>query len=377
MKIFYITGTRADFGLMKSTLRLMNASPKLNLGIIATGMHLSDRYGLTVNEIESEKFNVIAKVPCNYTSDSGVQMVKNLSLMLTSFVNIFYQKKPDVIAVLGDRGEMLSATLAAIHLNIPVVHIHGGERSGTIDESIRHAISKLAHYHLVATDESESRLIRMGEKHSNIHVVGAPGLDGLTSLATFNRNTLCMAEGLDPNKKIALLVFHPVLQESEHAGLDLNVIAETLINLNYQVIALMPNSDVGSSAIEQVLNRYAKKELFIVKKHLQRELFISWMASVDLMIGNSSSGIIEAASFGTPVINVGNRQNLRQRNRNVYDVSLDGTELSGAIHQIEKGFRREGYVENIYGDGKAGEKILDFFIHLKLDNSVLAKYNSY
>lgn len=375
--ILYITGTRADFGLMKSTLRLIHDSPHLNLGIVVTGMHLSEHFGLTVNEIYSEGFSVVAKVPCNYEFDSGAQMVKNLSLMLNGFADIFSEEKPDVVVVLGDRGEMLSATLAAIHLNIPVVHVHGGERSGTIDESIRHAISKLAHYHLVATNESRDRLIKMGEQQDNIHVVGAPGIDGLTSLAKLDRSTLCAMEGLDPSRKVALLVFHPVLQEFDNAGSDINAIVDVLINLKYQVLALMPNSDVGASNIEHELIKLQKKESFIVKKHLARELFVSWMASVDLMIGNSSSGIIEAASFGTPVINVGSRQNLRQRNINVYDVPEVGDELMKIIDSVEVGFKRNCLPKNIYGDGKAGVKILDFFINLNLNSSILNKSNSY
>jgi len=374
-RICYVSGTRADFGLMQSTLQAIDASPGLALDIVATGMHLSERFGLTVREIEAAGLNVAARIPVDIEQSTGATMARNLAKSLEGCVDAFERLRPDMVLLLGDRGEMLAGALAAIHLNIPVAHIHGGERSGTVDEPVRHAISKLSHFHFTATQDARERLIRMGERADRIFVTGAPGLDGLQQLATLDRVTLCKNMQFDPAGKLALFVYHPVLQEASTAAAEARALLEACLNRGFQVIALMPNSDAGSEAVRNVLTDYGSHPRVRVIAHLPRAEFVSWMAACDVMTGNSSSGIIEAASFGTPVLNIGLRQNLRERNANVTDVVNMGDKLDEALGiALQRG---RFPPQNLYGDGHAGERIVALLGSLDISSSVLLKANEY
>lgn len=373
--ICYLSGTRADFGLMVSTLRQINACPQLELSVLVTGMHLSPQYGLTVQEIEAESFRVLGRVLCNMDFANGAQMARNIGVMLQGFVDVLQFERPDVLLLLGDRGEMLAGAVAASHLGIPVVHLHGGERSGTVDEPVRHAISKLSHLHLVATSDARDRLIRMGEKPEHVHVMGAPGLDGLRELVVDDREQLCAREGLNATDKLALLIFHPVLQEAGDAGRQMYTIAQGLCDANYQVLALMPNSDAGSQDVAQALRSFEAPGRFIVKTHLPRPQFVAWMACADVMVGNSSSGIIEAATFGTPVLNLGIRQNMRERNANVYDVAIEALAFRTALSSVAK--RGLPPYTNVYGEGVAGSRIVDYLVTCDLGGGLLNKCNAY
>lgn len=372
-KICYVTGTRADFGLMRSTLQLIQNTPELDLAAIVTGMHLSSDYGLTVDEIEAAGIPIAARVSVADGTPTGALMAKNIGTMLGGFADAMTLLQPDAVMVLGDRGEMLAGALAAAHLHVPVVHIHGGERSGTVDEPVRHAISKLSHFHLAATDESRDRLVRMGEAPDHVWVVGAPGLDGLKQLATTDRAALCREAGFDASRRVALLVYHPVLQEAERAGADTAAVVDALLETGLQIIAVKPNSDAGSLAVRSLLEERAAAGQLVLKTHLPRDAFVSWMAAADIMAGNSSSGIIEAATFGTPVVNIGTRQNLRQRNANIFDASVDG--LKAVLARALAAPRFDGY--NVYGDGKSGERIVALLKTIDLKGVIGAKVNVY
>ncbi|MBK8188041.1 MAG: UDP-N-acetylglucosamine 2-epimerase (hydrolyzing) [Cellvibrio sp.] len=374
-KICYLSGTRADFGLMRSALCAINDSPLFSLTIIATGMHLSAKFGNTINEIKAAGLNVAAEIAAPIEAMTGSEMAHNIALILDGCVSVLEEIKPDILIILGDRGEMLAAALAAIHLNVPVVHIHGGERSGTVDEPVRHAISKLSHFHFVSTLDACERLIKMGELQQNIFITGAPGLDGLKSLVVYNREELFNELHLDVNKPVALMVFHPVLQEANSAGEAATCILNSLINRSVQVVALKPNSDAGSVDILKVLEAFNDNSFVRVVTHFPREKFASWMAAADLMIGNSSAGIIEAASFGIPVINVGLRQNLRERNKNTIDVGLNSEDIEIAIDGALNHGRYDPV--NVYGDGRTATKILALLSRLPLDKQVLYKTNAY
>lgn len=374
-KICYVTGTRADFGLMRDTLIAVRDMPELKLSIVVTGMHLSEKYGNTVADIEAAGLPVSAMVEIDSGDATGATMARNLGSMLVGFVDVFEQLAPDLVLVLGDRGEMLAGALAAVHLNIPVAHIHGGERSGTVDESIRHAISKLAHFHMVATADARERLVRMGERTADVYVTGAPGLDGIAALVERSRQELMLEAGLEPDRPVALMVYHPVLQETQVAIAGAAAILDALQARGIQVIALKPNSDAGSDGIRALLEARRNEPYLRVVTHFPRTSFISWMAAADLMIGNSSAGIIEAASFGTPVVNIGSRQNLRERNANVIDVAVETNAISAAIEQALAHGRFE--IRNVYGDGQAVARIANLLCNLSLEPSILMKSNAY
>lgn len=374
-KICYITGARADFGLMQSTLECIHKSDALELAIVVSGMHLQAEHGLTVAAIEEAGLPIAERVAVEEGVPSGALMARNIGRMLIGFVGALEAVRPDIVVVLGDRGEMLAGVIAAIHLNIPVAHIHGGERSGTIDEPVRHAISKLAHFHLVATDESRERLIRMGEAADKVFVVGAPGLDDLTKVALAGRNDLCSEIGFDPRRPLGLLVYHPVLQEADRSENDTKSLIDALCEKGIQVIALKPNSDAGSMGVRKVLEAHAELGAIHLATHLRRAGFLSWLAAVDLLVGNSSSGIIEAASFGTPVVNVGSRQNLRQRNTNVFDCTTSRADLEQTIAAALAASRFDG--TNVYGDGRSGERIVALLAGFDLATASMAKANAY
>lgn len=374
-RICYVSGTRADFGLMQSTLLAVAAHPELNLDLLVTGMHLSHAHGYTVSEIRETGLTIRAEIPLELEPATGLTMARNIGFMVTRFADLLAKSPPDLVLLLGDRGEMLAGAIAAIHLNLPVCHIHGGERSGTVDEPVRHAISKLSHCHLVATNESRERLIRMGERPDCIFVTGAPGLDGLEEMASIPRQTLCRDLGWNSERPIALLVFHPVLQETEIIGAAIRQIFDYLGRCEVQVLALMPNSDAGSQVIRDELSRRMIDPTVRVVSHLTRQKFVSWMAVCDLMIGNSSAGIIEAATFGTPVLNIGSRQNLRERNANVCDVSLEPDALGMAIASALDAGRKPCH--NRYGDGSAGSRIVERLVNLELTQDLTGKSNVY
>lgn len=374
-KICYISGTRADFGLMQATLEAIHQSDNLELAMVVTGMHLAEQHGRTVCDIHAAGLPIAATIEVDMDASTGAAMARGIGVMLTRFVDALSDIKPDLVLLLGDRGEMLAGAIAAIHLNIPVVHIHGGERSGTVDEPVRHAISKLSHFHFAATNDARDRLIRMGERPDHVFVTGAPGLVGLESLASAGRDHLMLGMGLDPTRPVALMVYHPVLQEAASAGVGAAKILDALAHKGIQVVALKPNADAGSHEIRRLLESRIHDPSVRVVTHFPRERFVSWMAAADLMIGNSSAGIIEAATFGTPVINIGTRQNLRERNENVTDVAVDGEQIAHAIDRvIENG--RHG-CRNVYGDGTSAKRIVDLLLRLPLDASVLMKANAY
>lgn len=374
-KICYISGTRADFGLMRSTLTAIRDHAELELSIIVTGMHLSPEHGDTGKEIEAADLTIAAEVPVPMTPATGATMARNIGAMTTAFTEALESLHPDIVLLLGDRGEMLAGAIAGLHLNIPVAHIHGGELSGTVDEPVRHAISKLSHLHFTATEASRERLIRMGETATNIHVTGAPGLDGLVDAPIGDRLTVASQHGLNSDEPFALMVYHPVLQEADSAGSDARAVLDALQKAGVHVLALMPNADGGSEAVRQVLTEAHGQNGVVVQTHLARPHFIAAMAHADLMIGNSSAGIIEAASFGTPVINVGRRQNLRERNANVCDVVAEPAILDEAITAALA--RGRFPVKNLYGDGRTSERIVDLLATTPLDAALMMKVNGY
>lgn len=374
-RIAYITGTRADFGLMAATLSAIEAHPALSLSIHATGMHLDPAYD-TITEIEHSDLPRPNRIAVTQGISSGALTARNIGHIVIGLVDAFSANWPDIVLLLGDRGEMLAGAIAAIHLNIPIAHIHGGERSGTVDEPVRHAISKLAHLHLVATQSSRDRLIRMGEHKHRVEVVGAPGLDGIEEAAHLSRDVVFGRHGLDPNRPTALFLYHPVLQEADVAPNGAIAALEALLNAGLQILALRPNSDAGSLGIIEVLERFAASGSLKLITHLPRDEYLSAMKEAAILIGNSSSGIIEAASFGTPVLNIGSRQHLRERNANIIDTPTDSKAIALGIERALSWDRMTP--TNIYGDGAAASKIVSALLRLDLsDPALLAKTNAY
>lgn len=373
-KVCYVTGTRADFGLMHSTLQQISQDSALELSVLATGMHLDPAYGCTIKEVEQAGFRVL-RVESPIDDGTRMSMVNSVASQMNGFARAFSDLNPDVVLLLGDRGEMLAAATAALYLNIPVAHIHGGERSGTVDESIRHAISKLSHFHFVSTESAGERLVRMGEEPSKVFVTGAPGLDDIMACKLEDKAQFIQRMEFDPEKQVLAMVFHPVVQKAEEAGSQMLCLLEAL-PLETQGVILLPNSDAGGHQIRDVIESYdfGDKD-FRVVKHLPRLEYLSLIANCGVLIGNSSSGIIEAASFETPVINVGERQANRERNKNVFDLDVDTEQVRQTIEYLLSS--NLDFPSNIYGDGKAGDAICKLLTEIQIDEQTTSKCNAY
>ena len=375
-RVCYVSGTRADFGLIERTLIIADKDPALEISVCVTGMHLSALHGETVREVEKSGLRICARIPVDLRDSSGASMAKSIGQALVGLVDALSAERPQLVMVLGDRGEMLAGALAAIHLGIPVVHVHGGERTGTVDEPIRHAISKLAHVHLVSTAGARERLLRMGERPDRVLITGAPGLDGLRETRKTARNELCREQGFDPARPVALVIFHPVLQEAACAGRQMAEILAGALGQSLQILCFAPNSDAGAAAVRQELAKRASHPDVRVVEHFARERFVSWMAAADVMVGNSSAGIIEAASLGLPVVNVGSRQKARERSGNVIDVEQAlHLDVGRAIARSLAAGRSS--TSNVYGDGKASGRIAEILASFPFDASILQKTNAY
>ena len=372
-KIIYLSGTRADFGLMQSTLQRLACVAELSVAV--TGMHLHSDFGGTVGEIRATSLRICGEIPTDTASRTPEGMSASIGQCILGMTTLLLKEKPDILLLLGDRGEMLAGAIAALHLGIVCVHIHGGERSGTVDEPVRHAISKLSHYHFVATEESRMRLIRMGEMPARIQVTGAPGLDGITAFADLPLAEFIQALRLPSAAPFVLAIFHPVVQQAGDAYEQTRAILLALQGTGMPVVWIEPNSDAGSQEIHRALTEVALPDGSIRLRHLQRQLFCAAMKHCVVMVGNSSAGIIEAASFGTPVVNIGDRQRLRERNSNVQDISPDADAIQTAI---EESLRHGKWpCNNRFGNGSAGRRISDTLMELSIDRSVLEKTNAY
>lgn len=377
-RVAYLTGTRADFGLMAGTLKRLHQQQNTEVSLLVTGMHLSPQYGMTVNEVEAAGLPVAARIPLNVDDRSQQAMAQAVGQAVMGVAAALGRLRPDLLLLLGDRGEMLAGAIAALHLAIPVAHLHGGERSGTVDEPIRHAITKLSHIHLVATEESRERVVRMGEAPQNVFVVGAPSLDDVIFRPQLPREQVLQGLGLPPGSRYALVLFHPVVQEMKQADAQVEALLEALqaevLSRDMHVVWLAPNADAGSSAIIAAMERAAGPRIHGIT-HLPRDRYLDALACADVLAGNSSSGIIEAASLGTPVVNIGSRQQLRQRNANTRDCEGDSASIRLALAQALQGGRFPA--ANVYGDGKSGERIARLLATIPLPSSLLDKSNAY
>ncbi|MGK0466566.1 UDP-N-acetylglucosamine 2-epimerase [Clostridium sp.] len=379
-KIAVITGTRADYGIFYHVLKEIEKNDALELKLIVCGMHLCPEFGMTINEIEKDGFPISDKFETILAADTGSAMAKSIGLSIISMAQSFERINPDVVLILGDRGEMMAAATAAIHMNIPVAHIHGGEVTGTVDESIRHAVTKLSHIHFPANEDSKQRILKLGESEKNVYVVGAPGLDFIKKTKYLSRSE--MLEKFDlKDDKIFLLTQHPVTTERDMVEWQIRETLDAVVELGKQTIVSYPNSDNGGREIIKVIEQYRAKYPFLkVFKNLTQVEYLSFLEISDVMIGNSSSGIIEAPSFKLPVVNIGSRQGTRLRACNIIDVP-EGKEAVKA--GIEKALYDEDFKKklesctNPYGDGNASSKIAKILSEIKIDRELIQKIITY
>jgi GDP/UDP-N,N'-diacetylbacillosamine 2-epimerase (hydrolysing) len=379
-KIVVVTGTRADYGIYTPLLKEIQQHQSLELGLLVTGMHLSPAYGYTINEIKKDGHNIIGTVEILIQGDSHGNMARSIGLGILGMTQALEGYKPELIFVLGDRGEMLAAAIAGAFLNIPVAHLHGGELSGSIDESVRHAITKLAHIHFAATKRSAQRLVMLGEEEWRINRVGALRLDTIINTHLPSLQEVGQKYNIEflKDKNYFLLVFHPVTTEKNSLKQQIKNVIQVLLKQKKPIICILPNSDAGTEEIMSIYSSYKSMNIkYIINfNHLD---YLTVLKHSIALIGNSSSGIIEAASFFIPVLNIGSRQNGREKGLNVVDSETN-------IHSIERGlikindphFQNQiNKMKNLYGDGNASKQIIDVLEKIEFSKKLLDKRMTY
>ena len=380
-KICYVTGSRAEYGLMRHTLNRMNK--EFDLSLIVTGMHLKKEFGFTLKEIEKDKFKIRAKIDSFSDKDTGEAMAESLGQTLIKTAILLSKNKPEIILLTGDRIEIYGAAIAAALLNIPIVHIHGGDQGDNgahIDDQIRHSITKFAHIHLAATKKSAQRIIRMGEQPWRVHVVGTPGLDEIIKEKLHSKNYLKNKFKLNFEKPYILALQHPTLTQVKMAGLQMKETLEAIKETALPTILIYPNTDPGSRQIIKVIGKYKNLPFLKTYKSLPRKEFLSLMKYCALMIGNSSSGTIDSPAFKIPTVNIGIRETTREHAGNKIFVNNNKNEILKAINRClndKKFLCKVKNCKNPYGDGKATEKIIEILKNLKIDNKLLVKSLTY
>ena len=379
-KIAVVTGTRAEYGILFPVLKAIADRPELKLSLVVTGMHLSHEFGYTVREIEKDGFKIDARVDMLLSSDTVEAMAKSVGVGILGMAQAWKQIKPDIILVLGDRIEPLAAVIAGAYMNIPIAHIHGGDACGNIDNPARHTITKFAHIHFPATSKSAERIIRMGEEEWRVHMVGSPTLDVLLKETLLPAEVLSERLGLNLSRPLILVVQHPVTTQADEAPRQMKETLEAVLETGYPVVLTYPNSDAGGRRMIEVIKSYENRPSIKTYKSIPRQEYLSLMKVAGVMVGNSSSGIIEAPSFGLPAVNIGSRQEGRERGKNVIDVGHDKQEI---LRAIKKALTSQAFLKEVkkgespYGDGKASQRIAEILSQIEITPQLLQKKMTY
>jgi UDP-hydrolysing UDP-N-acetyl-D-glucosamine 2-epimerase len=378
-KITVITGTRADYGILKPVMERIRADRDLSLEVVATSMHLMKEFGYTLKQIKKDGFSVKG-IDISYTKDSGEAMAASIGKAVGLLAKFLARSRPDIVVVLGDRGEMLAAALAANYLGIPVAHIHGGEVSGHVDGLLRHAISKLAHLHFTATKASQNRLLKMGEEPWRVQMVGAPALDQVLAGKVTPARTLRKKYNIQAKGPFILLAQHSVLTEVDLAAKQFKASLAAVKELSLRTIIIYPNADAGGRQVIKEIKKLKSDPLISAFKNVPHADYLGLLSEAAVLLGNSSSGLIEAPSFGLPVVNVGTRQAGRERGSNVIDVPQDSRSISKALKKavFNNKFRNKARkTRNLYGDGKASQRIVKKLVSVKVNSELLQKQVTY
>jgi GDP/UDP-N,N'-diacetylbacillosamine 2-epimerase (hydrolysing) len=362
-KICVVTGTRAEYGLLRGVMEGIRQSPVLALQLVVTGMHLSPEFGLTVNDIEADGFPIDYRIEMLLSSDTPVGITKSMGLGIIGFADALAQLQPDLLLVLGDRYEIFAAATAAMIARVPIAHLHGGEiTEGAFDEAIRHSITKLSHLHFVATEEYRRRVIQLGENPVYVFRVGGLGVDNIRRLTLLDRKELETAMGISFGSRNLLITFHPVTLEHNTSEAGMAELLAALSELQEtQLLFTLPNADTdGRVLFRQIENFVAQHSHAHVFTSLGQLRYLSCIAQVDAVVGNSSSGLTEAPSFKKGTINIGDRQKGRQRAASVIDCEPDRVSIRRAIDRLySREFQAQlPYLENPYDGGNASARIV-------------------
>ena len=368
-KIFIITERRADYSRFRPIMSLLKSDERFEFDLCVTGIHLLEKSGRTINEIISDGFNVNYELPMyEEDEDDARSMVSALGRCISGIADILYDSRPDIILSGFDIAANLAVTIAGAHMNIPVAHIQGGEVTGTIDESIRHAMSKFSHYHFAANEDACTRLIKMGEKSSHVFNVGCPSIDAILDVE--DDKTVLDRFNLTP-REYCLVLQHAVTTEAFRSESQIIETLEAVKKSGMEALFILPNNDFGHSKIfEQI-----KQSGFKYVETLKLEEYVNLMKNCAVMVGNSSSGIHETNIFDIPTINVGTRQNSRLRSNNVIDVDYDRRAILEGIKKSQEILGQS--FNKPYGDGTAAAQIVELLAKIDISEKIIQKTITY
>src|SRR5213593_1268678 len=377
-RIGVVTVSRSDYGHLRPVLEALRRAPDLELLLLVAGMHLASEFGLTVRDIEADGFPISARVEMLGGGDTPEAVAAATGRGVEGFGEAFARLRPDVVVVLGDRFEMLAAAVAALPFALPVAHIHGGEVSeGAMDNQIRHAITKLAHLHFASAEPHALRIAQMGEEAWRIHTVGGPGLDRIAAMEPLTREALAGDLDVPVVGPWLLVTFHPVTLEYRDTAAHVDELLAALEKTDGTLIVTYPNADTSGRLIMERLEEFAARHPGRCRlvRNLGERLYLSLLRHADVMVGNSSSGLIEAPSFGLPAVNIGARQRGRLRGANVIDVAPSREEIVRGIETAQTpAFRAHARAAaNPYGDGRAAPRIVEILKTIPLDARLIQK----
>lgn len=378
-RVVVLTGSRSEYGLLRPVMTAIRRHPGLRLGLVAAGMHLASEFGRTLDHIARDGFRVDATVEMDPGGLNNRSMAAAVGRGISSLTGAFARTRPDVVVVLGDRIEALAGAVAAAYSGIPVAHIHGGDvTQGGLDESARHAITKFSHIHFAATPTSAGRVLRLGEDPRRVFVVGAPGLDSILHSQAMDDAVLARCLGHAIPSSFLVLVQHPVTSQSRHAGAQMRETAAAIRALGMDTVAVYPNSDAGGRAMIGELARLRRLRFVHLHRSLSHAAYLGLLRRARLLVGNSSSGIIESPSFRLPTVNIGIRQEGRERGANVIDAPHDRFKILSCMKRaLSPRFRQSLMrLRSPYGDGRAGERIARTLSSVRLDG-ILQKRLTY
>lgn len=377
--ICVVTGSRAEYGLLRWVMEGIRSSSRLRLQVIATGMHLAPAFGLTYRDIEEDGFNLDRKIDILLSSDTPAGLSKSMGLGLIAFGDAIAELRPDLMLVLGDRFEILPAVAAALVARLPVAHVHGGELTeGAIDDAIRHSITKMSHLHFVAAEEYRRRVVQLGEPEDRVFVVGGLGIDNIVRLPLLDREALEAALEFKLGHRNLLVSFHPATLEEGSPSEQMSELLAALDSLSEtHLVFTMPNADSGGRAIAAMIEEFVRRHPHSrVFTSLGQRRYLSCIRHMDGVVGNSSSGLIEAPSFRKGTVNIGTRQRGRLKAGSIIDCAPDRAAIATALQELysPRFQARLKTVRNPYGEGGAAEKVVDVLENTKFDRLVNKKF---
>lgn len=374
-----LTGSRGEWGYIRPIMQRAKKQGNIKMVLVVTNMHLLESFGNSYKEIENDGFEIDYKIHMSLDGYNHYTHAKSLGICLMSLPDILDKEKPDWLLLAGDRGEQLMGAIAAAYTYTPVAHIQAGELSGNIDGMTRHAIGKLVHMHFAANEDAANRLIKLGEEPFRVFNVGAPQIDEMVQSYYTSMKELEEKFAVKLENGYILAVMHPVTEEANKAGEQAEIFIKALNAFTETKIVILPNNDAGSNLVKDAILNFRKGEYHLYS-NLKREDYLGLLKNTKCIVGNSSSGLLEAPTFKVPAVNIGRRQNLRFRGINVLDVEFDVEKIKKAIQKaISKEFH--DYLNknciNPYGDGYSAERILSLLVNTKIDEKWLVKKLTY